>query len=406
MSGHPNKASLVTKTVNILIPLLLIAAGGVAWAYFKSTAPTIERTPPQRQPTVVQVASVEQHDAPTVITAMGTVTASRQVTLKARVSGEIKSVALQFVPGGHLAKGTEMIVIDPADHQVSVEKAQSALDSAKAALAIEEGSQTIAREEIRLLSESSVEGMAQTDLALRKPQLQQAQANVASAEADLRQARLNLERTVVSAPFNALILERDVNTGAYVGTQDSLATIVDTDEFWIEAVVPLNQLSFIDLDHPGGCPAVIRSQAGTGHWEGRVVRIAGKLNETSRMATVIIAIQDPLGLSFRRPAQDLLMINDYVFVDITGRQLTGMIELPRSALKDGDTVWVCSNNTLDIRQVTLAWKSTDAVYVNSGLSPGEQVITSELASPVNGMSLKIIAADANSNEPSMNRKES
>ncbi len=387
MPEDHKKTLFFVRVGKALVPLMLIAAGGAAWAYFKVTAPTIERTALQRQAVAVQVQAAARSDARTFINAMGTVVPSREVTLKARVSGEIDSVASQFVPGGHIAKGAELLTMDPSDHQIEVQKAQSTLEDARAALAMEQGSQTIAREELRLLSELSAEVVAQTDLALRKPQLQQARAAVASAEASLRKARLDLERTVVRAPFNALIIERHVNVGAYVGAQDSLATIVGTDAFWVEAVVPLDQLSRIDINHDGGCPAVVRSQAGDGRWQARVVRIAGKLNDTSRMATVIVAVSDPLGLQSDLPAAPL-MIDDYVFVEIAGRALTGVIELPRAALQDGDTVWVCDNNTLDIRSVTLAWKSTDKVYIQSGLAPGEQVVMSELSSPVPGMALK------------------
>jgi RND family efflux transporter MFP subunit len=334
---------------------------------------------------------------------MGTVVPSRKVTLKARVSGEIESVASQFVPGGRIAKGNELLSIDQSDHQVEVQKAQSALKDAQASLAIEQGSQTIALEELRLLSEFSAEDIAQTNLALRKPQLQQSQAAVVSAEADLRQALLNLERTTVLAPFNALIIERDVNVGSFVGVQDSLATIVGTDEYWVEAVVPMDQLSFIDLKHVGGCPAMVRSQADKGHWQGRVVHIAGKLNETSRLATVIVAIFDPLGLKSDLPTPQLV-IDDYVFVEITGRQLSGVIELPRSALQDGDTVWICNNNALDIRSVTLAWKSADKVYIQSGMVPGEQVVMSELSIPMQGMALKIVDPGSDDGEDTTAKK--
>lgn len=390
MTEVQKNTPFIAKVAKFAIPMMLIVAGGVAFAYFKATAPTIERVPPQRSAAVVQVMPVAESETRTVVTAMGTVVPSREVTLKSRVSGEIRSVANQFVPGGRIAKGEVLLSLDPSDIEVEVSKAESALAEARAALAIEQGSQTIAREEIRLLSEMSADGVAETDLALRKPQLQQAQAAVASAEADLRKARLDLERTVVRAPFNALIIDRSVNVGTYVSAQDTLATLVGTDEFWVEAVVPLDQLSLIDLHHEGGCPAQIQSQSGGGgRWQGRVVRIAGKLNETSRMATVIVAVAEPL-----EPLNDSvaarLMIDDYVFVEIAGRSLTNVIELPRSALQDGNTVWVFGDNRLDIRSVSLAWKNADTVFIQSGLSPGEQVVVSELSSPVQGMALKIM----------------
>ena len=390
MSADIERKTLFANVAKVLVPLILIAAGGAAWAYFTVTAPVIQRAEPQRQAAVVQVQSVHATDTRTAINVMGTVTPACQVTLKSRVAGEIQAVAAQFVPGGIIKQDEQLLSLDRTDHEIAVQKAQSALEDARAALAMEQGSQTIAREELRLLSELSADVVARTDLALRKPQLQQARAAVASAEADLRQARLDLGRTVVRSPFNALVIERDVNVGAYVGAQESLATIVGTDAFWIEAVVPLDQLSRIDFDYPGGCPAVVRSQAGSGRREGRVVRIAGKLNETSRMATIIVEVADPLGLT-SSGAGSPLMIDDYVFVEITGRQLSGVIELPRAALQDGDTVWIKdSSDTLDIRTVTLAWKGDHTVYIQDGVTPGEQVVISELATPVQGMPLRVV----------------
>mgnify|MGYP000327280425 CR=1 FL=1 len=400
MTETKTKASFFIKVGKFLIPLLLLVAGGAAYSYFKATAPVMRRATPQRQVTAVDVQTVQEQDVRTVVSAMGSVVAARQVTLKAQVAGTIMTVSSRFIPGGLIPQGAELLSIDPSDYEVAVQKARSALSDAKASLAIEQGSQTIAREELRLISDLSTDGVAQTDLALRKPQLQQAQAAVTSAEADLRQAMLDLNRTVVKAPFNAMIITRDVNVGTSVGAQESLVTLVGTDEFWIEAVVSLDQLSLIDMDHPGGCPALVRSQAGLGQWQGRVIQIAGKLNATSHMATVIIAVKDPLGAGANLAA-GRLMIDDYVNVDITGRQLEGVIELPRSVLQDGNTVWVNTDSTLDIRPVTLAWKSVDKVYLKSGVQPGEAVVMSALSTPVQGMALKIAGADVHEPESNM-----
>lgn len=391
MSSNTRELTLFGKVLRILLPLLLLAGGGAAWSYFKATAPAMKKAKPKRQVAMVETLAATRTDARAMIHAMGTVTPARQVTLKAQVSGVVQWVSDRFVPGTLVAEGEELIRLDPADYEVKVKKAQSALDDARAALALEQGSQTIAKEELRLLSEMSAQKVDQTDLALRKPQLAQAQANVTSAEADLIQARLDLARTRITAPFNAMIVERSVNLGAYAGAQESLVTLVGTDVFWVEAMVPLDQLSYIDTDHTGGSPAKISSQSGTGTWNGRVIQVSGKLSTESRMATVIVAVDNPLG-TLNHLSEPPLMIDDYVQVTLTGRVLAGVVALPRSVLQDNDTVWVNHNGTLDIRQVTLAWKGKVLVYVSAGVTPGEQVVVSGLAVPVQGMSL--VTADS------------
>lgn len=385
MDACPKQKSIGRRLVQFAIPLMLIAGGGVAWAYFQATAPQMEKKRPQRAAVSVDITTVKHTDAPAVITAMGTVTASRQVTLKSRVSGEVQHLSPNFLPGGRISKGDEILRLDTTDYEVELQKAQSALETAMADLAIEQGSQTIAREELKLLS-VTVGDVVPTDLVLRKPQLLQAQAAVASAEADLRKARIDLERTVVTAPFNAMIIERSVNLGAHVNSQESLVTIVDTDEYWIEAVIPVERMTFIDLGRDGGCPAVIRSQAGSGTWQGRAVRTTGQLSDTSRMATVIVVVTDPLRLK-RDNGSTPLVLGDYVSVEIQGRSLEAVVELPRTALHDGNTVWIYDNGTLEIRSVGLAWKQGDMVYVGDGLKSGEAVIVSDLPMPMEGMQL-------------------
>jgi len=98
-------------------------------------------------------------------------------------------------------------------------------------------------------------------------------------------------------------------------------------------------------------------------------------------------LKNPLGAQ-AHPAAIPLMVDDYVRVSITGRVLPWAIALPRSVLQDANTLWINRDNTLDIRKVSLAWKDSDHVYIDSGLTPGEAVITSGLAVPVQGMPLR------------------
>jgi len=370
-----------------LLPLLLIVAGGTLYAYFKNTSPKIQRKPPQVQATRVDVMTIEAGGHPAVVEVMGTVIPSKEITLRSRVSGSVASMSPRFAPGGRVTAGTTLLTIDPADYKVALQKAAASLEKTRADLAIETGNQTIAREEFRLLTRSSAGTVEQSDLALRKPQLRQARASVSSAEADLRQAQLNLDRTTIQAPFNALILSRSVNLGARVSIQDSLATLVGTDEYWIEAAVPLDRLGVMALDEKNGSPAEIRSLAGNGTWQGRVLRITGALSEKGRLATLIVAVADPLGQASSGSTVPL-MLSDYVSLRITGKPFTDVIPLPRTALRDGNTVWVYDQDKLVIRPVEIAWKEKGRVLVRSGLNVEDKVIVSDLAAPVDGMALR------------------
>ncbi len=384
MTLETKEISMPIKIVKFLIPVLLIAAGGVAWAYFQSTAPKVERKPAVKREVVVDVLTVKLSDVQPVITAMGTVVPSREIVLKARASGEIQDLVPRFVPGGVIAKNEIIMQLDADDYRVAIQKAESALTKARGNLALEAGNQTIAREEMQLLVEVSGEEIPVTDLIMRKPQLMQAQADVASAEADLLQARLNLSRTEIRTPFNCLVVARNVDLGSHVNPQDSLATLVSVDEYWVEVAVPMDRLSFLDLTRKGGYPVVVRSQAGGGQWQGWTLRTTGTLNEVSRMATLIVRVKDPLGIRSKNPSHQM-MLNDYVSVEITGRGIPSVVELSRDVLRDNQTVWVNNRGTLEIRKVDIVWKQGDRVFISKGLTPDEEVIVSNLSTVVEGM---------------------
>ncbi len=387
MGSNSQKRSILRRFFRVLVPIVLIAAGGVAWAYFQNTAPRIKRQPPVRQAIMVEVMTVQPADSQPVIKSMGTVMPSREITLKARVSGEIQEISPNFVPGGLIAKDELILRLDADDYRVSLQKAQSALAKARGNLALEQGNQTIAREEMRLLAEAAGDEIQVTDLAMRKPQLIQAQAEVASAEADLLKAQLDLKRVTIRAPFNCLVLTRNVDLGSQINSQDNLATLVSVDEYWVEAVVPMDRLAILDLNRTRAYPVSVQSQNG-GQWRGKVLTTTGKLNEESRMLTLIVRVRDPLGIrSDRQSAQ--MILNDYVNVEIKGDKIASVVNLPRDLLRDNQTVWIYNEGRLEIRPVEIVWKQEDRIFVRKGLQAGEQLIVSNLSKVIDGMRVRI-----------------
>jgi len=80
----------------------------------------------------------------------------------------------------------------------------------------------------------------------------------------------------------------------------------------------------------------------------------------------------------------------FVQARIQGLDATGLILLPRSALRQGDRVFVVSpDNTLDVRAVDVIRSTTDVVYLQGDLSAGESVITTAIAAPIPGLAVEI-----------------
>lgn len=216
-------------------------------AYFNRTAPRADKRPPKVVAPLVEVATVEPGRHQVVVTAMGTVTPARSLSLESRVTGEVVRMHPEFQIGGLLRAGEVALQIDPGDYELAVTRAESAVVEAEYALKLEGGRQEVARREWAILNGDKPADPLDKELALRQPHLRKAQADLTSARANLKQARLNLERTRITVPFNAVVRSRNVELGSQVTTQEKLADLVGADAFWIEVSIPVDRLQWIAI---------------------------------------------------------------------------------------------------------------------------------------------------------------
>ncbi|PIE60915.1 MAG: efflux transporter periplasmic adaptor subunit [Desulfobacterales bacterium] len=404
MFSFSNVSRIFRLLIKILLPVCFIVIGVAGFKYYKSKKVKIERNPPEKHLTVVETMTVVPGTHDTLIHAMGTVSADREIVLNAQVTGEVIWVAPQFNQGGIIKQGEPLIRLAADDYQLAVDKAKSKLDKALADLEIEKGQQRIAREELKLISQMSPDAVTQTTLALRTPQLAQARAAVASAQSDVKSAKLDLKRTRVIAPFDALILEKNVDLGSTVAVQSALATLVDIRQYRVDAKVPLDRLNLIKIHETKGSRAMVHSLFSQGRWPGRVVRMTGKITGQSRMAGVLIRVEDPLGLkrldtdharsgSNESADRSPMLLGDQVQTIISGRPMTDVYALPRTVIRENNTIWIYNDHHLDIRHVVPVWKEKARVFIRTGLNSGDRIITSDIPVAVKGMELVLAEGD-------------
>ena len=384
------KAGLL-KTLLVSLLILLVGAA-LIWLIFK-TEPTATRKNTARETAMlVDVQTVNRGNFTPTLEAMGQVMPAREVTLGSRVGGEIITQADAFTPGRRVGQGTELLRIDPADYEAALLQRQSELQQAEADLALEQGQQTVARQEFQLLGEG-IEAVNNA-LILRTPQLEQAKARVAGAEAAVKQAQLNLNRTWIRAPFPAQVLSREVTLGSQVSAGQSLGRLVGTGEYWVEATVPLSKLRWLDFNANPDSPGAPVSLHHDTVWpagqtrQGRLTQLVGELDGNARMARVLITVEDPLALD-QSAGEPPLILGAFVQADIEGKPLENVVRLERRLLRRNDTVWIMEDRKLAIRDVEITFRDQDYAYVQSGLEDGDQVISNELASVVGGARLRL-----------------
>lgn len=374
--------------------LLFGILGGAAWIayYWMSNPLTAQRRKPQKQARLVSVRTVERRSHVVTVRAMGTVVPERSVSLSARVSGEVVEVSPDFQPGGRFEAGQQVLRIDPTDYRLAVARAEADLAKAEADLSVELGQQSVARREYELLKEDIKPEDA--ELVLRKPQLAMARAAVAVRRAALEEARLDLSRTSITSPFNAMVRTRQVNLGAQVGASTVLADLVGTDTYWVEVSVPVDQLNWIDIPgynaEVGSTVRIYQRNWPDGRYRtGRVVRLRADVEPQGRMARLQVAVDDPLHLASDPQQRQGLLLDSYVRVEIRGRTAGDVVAITRTSLRDGSMVWVMNEQKqLVIRPVTIAWSDAETVLVETGLETGDRIVTSDIQAPVEGLTLR------------------
>lgn len=382
--------------IQFIIPLLVL--GGAAWTVYVLylTSPSPARRDAELHAPLVSVVDLRPRSTAIEIEAFGTVVPAQQVELRAQVVGRIIERHPKLVPGGVLPRDSEVLRIDPTDFVLRLRQEEVAVESAEAQFELERGQQVVAAREWNLLKDEIAGAQEMADFALRKPQQRMAQAQLEAAKNRLDLARLDLDRTTLYAPFNALVLDEFVDVGQLVTSQMLVANLVGTDQFWVRAAVPLDRLGrirFADSSGEGGSPA--RVYVDTGGYQSRsreakVVRYLGSLSEQGRMARVLLAIDDPLNLSpDADPDAEPVLLNSYVRVAIDAGVLDGVCEIPRTALRENNRVWVRdADGLLQIRDVDVLWRRRDTVLVKDHFSQDEQLITSQLATILPGMPVR------------------
>lgn len=390
---------LVKRILKWTLPLLILASAGLAAGWLISTRPRPARVEPIIEPTLVDVIEAKKITQRIKIRQNGTVVAAQCVTLRPEVSGRIIWQSPELVPGGRLSAGDVILQIDPREYEYTVEQRKLQVQDAIVTLKEEKGRQVIGKREwdLNLLGDGIQPTEIGRELALRIPHLLRAEAALAAATSALKKAELDLERTTIRAPFNAFVQTESVDIGQVVNPQTEIATLIGTDRFWVQVSIPVEQLQWIlipGINGGGGSRARVVLKAGDTlriERAGRVDRLVGDIDVTTRMARLLLAVDDPLALKRNSgdPALPLL-IGAWVDVEIEGVEVKDVFALPWQAIREGNRVWIMEkDSTLGFRDIDIIKKSADdTVIVGSGLNDGDLVVVSRISAPVPGMALR------------------
>jgi multidrug efflux system membrane fusion protein len=373
------------KIFRILIPLAMIAACVLFAKRLVDTKPEARRFSAPPTATHVEVKRIKPTAYDVTIQSQGTVRPRTESTLIPEVSGIVTEVAPGFEDGGFFEQGDRLLRIDPRDYESAVKIAEAALVDARTNLELEEAQAAQALADWKRLGKDD----EANSLVLRKPQLAKAAAAVESAQARLRNAQRDLERTVVSAPYAGRILTKSVDVGQFVSPGTVLARLYAVDFAEIRLPLSNEQLAHVSIPEsyrgekaPADWvnpPVKLAAEIG-GHeyyWEGEIVRAEGAVDTRSRQLFVVAQVVNPYGR--RAEGQPPLKVGMFVRAEIRGRRMEDVFVVPRSVLRPGDEVLlVDDDNRLRRRRLEIGWRDELNVVVSGGLEAGALLCFTQL----------------------------
>jgi RND family efflux transporter MFP subunit len=398
----------MSRKTKILLPVAVVAGAAAVAVLLVRSAPEPPTRDQATPPPLVRALAAERRDVRLDVYAQGTVEARTRATLTAQVAGSIESVSSSFADGGLFGPGEVLVRIDPRDYRLAVSQAESQVAQAEVALAREAAEAEIARQEWReLAAGGAVEGDP-GPLARREPQLAEARAALAGAQAAVERARLDLERTTITAPFLGRIDVKQADVGQSVAPGTPLATVYAVDYAEVRLAVPVPELEYLELDlageMPNGPEVTLWAPLGGSRrtWRGRAVRTAGGIDPATRMLPVVARVDDPYGEA-ARTAGAPLPVGLFVEAEIAGRHERDVFVLPRAALRhtgrwrEGEPSQVLvvepgrgeEPTRLRFRDVRVLRLMGDDAVISRGVEDGELICVSALETPTDGMVVRV-----------------
>jgi len=387
---------MTSGLIQLLLVVVVIIVGVLIAVVFIKL-----KKPPQRQEQIVlaplvKVERLDRRDIQMMIRGYGTVNPRLQVEIVPQVSGKVVWVNPQFKAGGFIRRGEQIMKIDPRDYELALRQANAAVAEAQVMLDLEKAEAKIAKEEWLQLHPGQE---PDSPLVFREPQIRQALARLESANAVLATADLNLERTQLSLPVDAVVMSERVDLGQYVMIGQSVGAAYGIESMEIEVPLEDKELAWFDVSdntvsvnagENSKKGAIVRVKANFAGeekcWPGYVVRTTGQVDITSRLISVVVEVSEPFKDAHSTPP---LLPGMFVEVLIEGNILKNAIAVPRDAIRNNNEVWVAKDGKLHVQPLEIVRADRDFAYADSGLDDGDMIIVSSLDAAVEEMKVRI-----------------
>lgn len=345
-------------------------------------------------PPPVAVLEASAVDVPMSFSYAGRVSDSRQVEVRARVTGILQKRA--YAEGAYVKRGDLLFVIDPAPLSAEANSAAAQLEEARVAAAQAEREAARAEE----VYAKGLISMRDRDLAVS--QRDQARAALARAQADAKRRDIDLGYTRVTAPVSGITSIETKPEGSYVSPapeESLLTTITPIDPVTVDFSV--SESDNVQLRRLLGSGRLVGPKRGAGKaklglYGSEIYPLSGKVEYLD----VVLDRQTGTLLGraeFANPKQELLP-GQFVRVILEGYTLKKAIVVPEKAVLQGPQgafVYVVgADNKAEVRPVVLGLPANGGRAIESGLAAGDKVIIDNLMKVQPGAVVEVLKPEA------------
>lgn len=366
-------------------PVIILVGSILIFVMMIKLKPEAEFQKPKVIPQLVEIIMAYPSEVRSKIRSQGTIIPEHEISVTSEVSGKVTWVSENFHDGAGFIQGDTLLIIEKRDYELALISTESNLFQARLALQREEAESKLAEIEWKRVGKGDA-----SSLTLREPQLAQARATLAAAEAAYEQSKRNLERTLIIAPFNGRVRKKMVSLGTSLIPGTRIMNIYNTASFQVRLPIADKDIPFLGIPIDGTTiklnerPLVrlISNYGGEDFLaKGSIVRSESEIDPKTRMISVIASITN-------NENNKGVKIGMFVNAEIEGLSFSNITIVPRNTVKD-DMIWVVQDLKLRKKSVEVVRLENDYAFVAKGLEKDDKVLITRLSSYVDGMPVRI-----------------
>ena len=374
----------MNKYIKKFSPIIILSVSIVVFMLMIKLKPEAEFQKPKIIPQVVETLIAYPSEVRAKISSQGTIKPEHEISVTSEVGGKVVWVSENFLDGAGFNIGDTLMKIEKRDYELALISTESSLFQARLALEREEAEANLASIEWKRVGKGDA-----SSLTLREPQLAQARAVLAAAEAAYEQSKRNLERTVIIAPFNGRVRRKLVDLGTNLIPGFRIADIYNTASFEVRLPIADKDIPFLGITLDGTMlknkdrPSVrLFTSYGGENFQanGFILRSESEIDPKTRMISVIATI--PVS-----KINKSLKVGMFVNAEIEGLSYSGVTVVPRNSVKD-DMIWIVKDQKLRRISVEVIRLENDFAFIADGLNKNDRILITRLSSYVDGMPVR------------------